>query len=213
MKKISILLLLVTLLVSCASMKTPVTHTKRNISTEQNVLENKRKIIYNAYINLSIKEFDSAAVRIENIIKSKKGFIIESSLNETKCRVPENLLIETLDELETLGKVRYKNIEGKDVSESYYDAQTRLENAEAAKAKYLKLLDKAVSVQDILAIEKEIERLNEKIELLKSKIENINYLSTYSTIRIQYRQKEKLGILGYVGAGLYHSVKWLFVRN
>ena len=74
-------------------------------------------------------------------------------------------------------------------------------------------MEEAENVEAALKVEKELERLNEKIDLLKGKINRIDHLSEYSTISINYEQHKKPGILGYIGLGLYKGVKWLFVRN
>jgi hypothetical protein len=62
-------------------------------------------------------------------------------------------------------------------------------------------------------VEKELERLNETIELLKGEMNRINHLTAYSTISVYLKEKKKPGIIGYVGVGIYQAVKWLFVRN
>ena len=46
------------------------------------------------------------------------------------------------------------------------DLEIRLENAEKARNRYLELLDKAETVGEVLSVEKELERLNEKIDLI-----------------------------------------------
>lgn len=35
----------------------------------------------------------------------------------------------------------------------------------------------------------------------------------YSTITVSLSERKKPGILGYIGIGVYHAIKWLFVRN
>ena len=106
-----------------------------------------------------------------------------------------------------------KNIVGQDVTEEYTDYKIRLENAEKARKRYLELLAKAEDVEATLKVEKELERLNETIDLLKGKMKRINHLSEYSTITVNLKEKKKPGLLGYIGIAIYHSVKWLFVRN
>jgi hypothetical protein len=77
----------------------------------------------------------------------------------------------------------------------------------------LELLAKAENVEAALKVEKELERLNSTIDLLKGKMNRINHLAEFSTITINLKEKKKPGIIGYVGIGIYRSVKWLFVRN
>jgi len=118
-----------------------------------------------------------------------------------------------VNDISNLGKVTFKNIHGADVTESYLDNKLRLENAEKSRNRYLELLNKAVSVQEILLVERELERLNVTIERLKGQMNRIDHLDEFSTITINLRVKKKPGVLGYVFVGAYEAVKWLFVRN
>ena len=65
----------------------------------------------------------------------------------------------------------------------------------------------------MLRLELTLRRLNEKIDLLKGKIDKTDHLVKYSTIVINLKEKKKPGVLGYLGIGIYHAIKWLFVRN
>lgn len=77
----------------------------------------------------------------------------------------------------------------------------------------MELLEKAQTVEEILKVEKELERLNGEIDQLKGKIKRYDHLTQLATITIHLEEKKKLGILGYISVGLYKAVKWLFVRN
>ena len=88
----------------------------------------------------------------------------------------------------------------------------RLDNATKARETYLALLKKAENVESALKVEKELERLNGEIDILEGKMQKLSHLSQYSTITINIKSKPKPGILGYIGIGIYKSVRWLFVR-
>ncbi|MBK6622314.1 MAG: DUF4349 domain-containing protein [Saprospirales bacterium] len=102
---------------------------------------------------------------------------------------------------------------GQDVTDEYTDYQIRLDNARKARERYLELLAKAENVEAALKVEKELERLNETIDLLEGKMTRIDHLSEFSTITIALKERKNPGLIGYIGIGLYYSVKWLFVRN
>lgn len=172
-----------------------------------------RKIIYSAYLSLTVKNPDSVNKDIERIAKKYNGYANEIGTYQTIIRVKSDKLDDAIAEISLLGKLQSKTLSGQDVTEEYYDNKIRLENAEKARERYLELLKKAENVSSTLKVEKELERLNETIDLLKGKMNRINHLTEFSTITIKLTEKKKLGLLGYVGVGLYHSVKWLFVRN
>lgn len=181
---------------------------------ERKQVENsERKMIYDARISLILKNLDSINNQIEVVAKKYKGYISNNSSASAKIRVKSENLKEALEDLSMLGKVEYQSISGDDVTEQYFDFKIRLENAESARLRYLELLKKAEDVKAALLVEKELERLNGTIDMLKGKLSRMDHLEDYSTINIYWKEKKKPGVLGYIGLGVYHSVKWLFVRN
>lgn len=185
---------------------------KENSVTASGV-ELERKILFSAYFSLIVNNTDTANARILKIADKYNGYANEIGTYRTVIRVRSNRLNEAVREISRLGKVKNKNITGQDVTEEFRDYQIRLENVKKARSRYLELLAKAENVEAALKVERELERLNETIDLLKGKINRLNHLEEFSTIHINLQEKKKPGILGYIGLGLYHSVKWLFVRN
>jgi len=173
----------------------------------------KRKILYFANLTISAKQPDSALAAIDKIAAQYGGYVSSSSTNRVEIRVKSELLKVAVLQIEALGNVTYKRFEGQDITESFFDAEIRLANAEKARKRYLELLNKAEDVKAAVLVEKELERLNGTIDLLKGKLNKMNHLSEFSTITVNVNERKKPGILGYIGLGLYHSVKWLFVRN
>ena len=172
-----------------------------------------RKVIYTAFMTLSVNHPDSTNKLIKEIANKYGGYVNEVGTYRTVIRVKASKLNEAVNDISELGKVQEKSLSGQDVTEEFLDYQIRLENAQKARDRYLELLAKAENVEAALKVEKELERLNETIDLLKGRMNRIDHLSDYSTITVNLREKKKPGLLGYLGLGLYHSVKWLFVRN
>lgn len=214
--RLSLLLLLLTgFFISCASSRPSTVQDYESAALSKAPQEGQveRKIIYSANLTLSVDNPNSTNSTLKQIANKYEGYFNEIGTYRTVIRVKSDYLNEATDEIATLGKVESKSLSGRDVTEEFMDYQIRLENAQKARDRYLELLAQAENVEATLKVEKELERLNEKIELLKGRIKRINHLSDYSTISIQLKKKKKPGILGYVSLGIYHSVKWLFVRN
>lgn len=176
-------------------------------------MKTERKVLFSAYLSLTVSQPDTANVYIQKITQKYDGYVSQIGTERTIVRVKSMFLDSAIANISALGRVEYKNITGEDVTEDYLDFKIRLENAEKARKRYLELLEKAENVEAALKVEKELERLNGSIDLLKGKMNRINHLSEFSTITIQLKEKKKPGIVGYVGIGIYRSVKWLFVRN
>lgn len=92
-------------------------------------------------------------------------------------------------ELEELGDVNYRNVVGTDVTEQFYDTQIRLKNAEVLRDRYIELLRQAKTVEDSLAIERELARVTQDIELLKGKLRFLQNQIAFSTINLSLERK------------------------
>ncbi len=172
-----------------------------------------KKIIKTASLTLITRTPDSTTAQLTTLVEKYNGYIKENSTYYSSIRVEAKFLDSALLDLESFGRIENKRTSGSDVSANYYDTKIRLENAERARERYLQLLDKAENVEAALLVEKELERLNETIDRLKGQLNSTDHLVAYSTINISIRERKKPGLIGYVGIGLYKSVKWLFVRN
>jgi hypothetical protein len=169
-------------------------------------------IIYDATLHLQMKRTDSAQAKITTIAKKYGGYLLNSSPSTVTIRVLSAQLHTACDEIALLGKTE-QTFNGRDVSEEYLDLSIRLENADKTRKRYLELLDKAHNVDDALKIERELERLNNTIDQLKGRLQQIDHLVAYSTVTVRVSEKKILGPLSYVGIGVYKVVKFLFVWN
>lgn len=172
-----------------------------------------KKVIFNGSMTLSVKNIDSTSNQLEAIAKKYEGYASEIGTYRTTIRVKSAMVKEAMKDIGELGYVQNKRLSGNDVTNEYLDFQIRLDNAVKARERYLQLLEKAENVEAALLVEKELERLNGTIDIIKGNMNRINHLSEFSTITVNINEKKKPGILGYIGIGIYRSVKWLFVRN
>lgn len=172
-----------------------------------------KKIIYNANLRMSVKRPDTTNKDLVKIAERYEGYAQSVATDYTVIRVKADKLDMALKDIEELGKIDYRNVKADDVTDQYYDYKIRLDNAEKARQRYLDLLAKAANVDETLKVEKELERLNGEIDLLKGRLTRLDHLNAYATISIRLQEKVKPGILGYVFIGAYEGIKWLFVRN
>ncbi len=212
MKSIYLFLIAAITLVSCTTTE-PRRKFKSNGSRDDFGHEETRKVIYDASIHMDVKNIDSAIADAREIAKKHEGYTQSIETGSTTLRIKQSRLNEALSELSKLGKITWKNIKADDVTDTYTDFQIRLDNAEKTRKRYLELLNKATTVDEILKIEKELERLNESIDLIKGKMNRIDHLSNFSTITVSFQEETKPGVLSYPLIGIYKGVKWLFVRN
>lgn len=175
--------------------------------------QEERIVLYNAFVDLKVEEEKIVQDQVTTLAKKYEGYILYSNNSEVRIRVLSDKLNIALEEIGNFGKVVRQEINGEDVTEEYTDMTIRLENAERTRQRYLALLDQAVNVSEVLMVERELERLNRELELLKGRLQRLDELHTFSTITVYYQKKVKPGVLGYVFVGLWKGIKFLFVRS
>jgi PBP1b-binding outer membrane lipoprotein LpoB len=212
--------MIVLILTSCSSSQKSYVAYESNPSetyTKQKAQSDKpendsRMMIYNASMTIESDHPDTVSAQVSGLVKKYGGYILNSGNNYITLRIESSNLYKVMDEIAQLGKLKDKNIQGIDVTDEFKDNKIRLDNAIKTRNRYLEMLQKASTIDEVLKVEKELERLNREIDLLEGKMNKIEHLVAYSTIHVKYEQKVKPGIIGYIGIGLYKGIKWLFVR-
>jgi hypothetical protein len=132
---------------------------------------------------------EDTLTKAEAIGEKYKGWVQQSTSTSLTLRVPAEQFEATMADLEALGDVNFRNVVGTDVTEQFYDTQIRLKNAEVLRDRYIELLRQARTVEDSLAIERELARVTQDIELLKGKLRFLGNQIAFSTINLSLQRK------------------------
>ena len=205
-------LMLPLLLFSCKTQGDFMSYSDEGTPT-RNAIASERKVISNVFLELSVDQPAEVMDKTIELLEQQEGYVVRTEEDLVVMRIAAEKQDAFVETLEGFGRVKDKNITGRDVTSEYYDQKIRLENALATRDRFLALLDKANDVSAMVEIERELERLNETIELLKGGQQKLDHLSSYATVSLRVSERKKPGLLGYVGVGIYSAVKWLFVRN
>lgn len=172
-----------------------------------------RLIVYNGYLEVVAENVEQKIALLTDLLENLDGYIQSTNNDALTIRINQIQFDTLIVRVTDLGEVRSKNIYTDDVTDQYRDLEIRLETLEKTRIRYLELLNKAEKVIEILEIEKELERINTQIESFKGQLQRLDSQVNYSTLTVQFVEKTKPGVIGYIGIGLYNAVKWLFVRN
>jgi hypothetical protein len=175
------------------------------------VMDAERKVIVDIFLSLESDQPDSVLSAVQSLTKGCQGYIVNSQKNSLKIRIPVLISSDIVRKIEDLGDVKDKFISGQDVTEEYIDLAIRIDNIEKARQRYLELLARAEDVSAALKVEKELERLQREVDLLKGREQKLSHLTEYVTIDVKVNPAVRPGPLGYVFVGIYKVVKWLFI--
>jgi hypothetical protein len=177
------------------------------------VREQARVIIYNARFVIESDDLEKTSKEVSAIPSVYGGYIVSSGTYRVEFRVPSDKFESAVKDLEKFKGITSKNIYSEDVTDSYRDTELRLDSKIKARDRYLDLLKKAENVTAAISVEKELERLNGEIEVMKGKLKRLSHLARYSTITVSLDEETKPGPIGYILMYTWKGVKWLFVRN
>ena len=165
-----------------------------------------RMIIRTGTIEMTVADMEQAKTTIEGMIAEMAGqgaFIISSNEQNNisgdrgiarinmSIRVPAERFDDTMDRLAELAvRVTGRNESGEDVTEEFFDLETRLESLEAARDRLLEIMVEANTTEDLLRAEEQLTRRETEIESIKGRLQFLSQSVALSSIHITLRPNQ-----------------------
>ncbi len=165
------------------------------------------KIIYKAEISLQTKDFDETTQSIENKVNEVGGYIESSSIEGRGIqekdpryayyvlRIPKEKFEYIKKTAENWGNISSIHTNSEDVTEAYYDIEAKLETKYIQEERLLELLKKADKLEDIIALERELQEVRYQIENNTVTLKKMDSLIDYSTITVNVYEVEEVTIV------------------
>ena len=139
--------------------------------------------------------------RIEAIVTRHQGYIGVRSVTapdgaartlEATLRVPADQLAPASTELKTLGPSNRIRKVGEEVTQQYLDLDARLTNAKVTEHRLTDLLRRRTGkLAYVLAVEKEIDEVREKIERMEAEKKNLGNRVDFGTLTVRVSEQYK----------------------
>lgn len=153
------------------------------------------KTIKTGVLTLEIKKgtFNQEYSRVVLIAESSGGYVSDSRSNSDgssitggtmTIRVPNESYSRVLEDLKKLGKVTAINEESQDVTEEYVDMESRINNLRAQEAVYLRLMAKAQTIDESIAVQRELSVIQEQIEQLTGRRNYLDNHVQFSSVQV-----------------------------
>ena len=145
-------------------------------------------------------EVDDVGVAIDDIGEMAKrmgGWIVSSNrplmhTGSVSVRVPADMLDQAVLEIRALSlRVQYESSDSRDVTDEYVDLSSRLKNTMATEEALLKLLERAEKVDDALAVQSNLSRVQEEEERLQGRIKYLEQTSAYSLLNVSLSEEPR----------------------
>lgn len=199
------------------SLASPVMQSKaKHTEIVDSGAEQERKLIKRSWLTLGVTELARVEEQAKSIVEQQQGYIENTREQQGKSfnlsiRVPEENYQASLQRLRTLGEVLTENENVQDVTTEFIDNQARLENLYKLRNRIRLLLDRAERIEDILRIERELNRTQSEIDRLEGRMKYLKGQVDYASIELSAEKQKTYGPLGYFFMGIWWGIEKLFV--
>lgn len=166
----------------------------------QSQVPQQRLIIRNADMTIVATDTEAALTQIAQMADNGGGWVVSSNVYQStetsktgyiQIRIPSEGFQSVLDAIAGLAvRVESLSTSGQDVTEEYVDLSSQLVNLEATAARVRGFLDDAVRVEDALAVNAELSRLEGEIAVIKGRMQYLEQSSAFSSINVNVTPDE-----------------------
>lgn len=159
----------------------------------------KPMVIRNKDLSLEVVDVNKAYGEIDKLVSRSDGYVESTNFSRDsngaayygyiKVKIPNDVFEKTLAEIRKTGLVKSMNENSQDVTLEYVDNKARLRNLRLQEKRYLALLDRANSIDEILAVEGQVSSVREQIEQLTGRINYLKNAASYVTLSITLNKK------------------------
>jgi hypothetical protein len=158
-----------------------------------------RLIIQSGRLEIIVEDTEETMRAINRLAAARGGWMLSSNVFESggaksgdiSIRIPADKFAETLSDIKELAlEVPSEFTETQDVTEEYVDLDARLTNLEATADRVRSFLDESRNVEEALAVNRELSRLEGEIEVIKGRMQYLSQSAAFSTLQIHVTPDE-----------------------
>lgn len=169
-----------------------------------NAILSERKVIRSANVTVEVEDFDEAYGKLNTMILGI-GFVQSTNINSEKyyvddkqkllrrgtitIRVDRDKFDQVLNNIKGIGEVLSWNINGEDVTDKYFDTESRLRLLRIEEGKLEEYLKKLNDLDQIFKTESRLTEIRYQIESLTGNLKKMSDLVELSTIAITMNEK------------------------
>jgi Domain of unknown function (DUF4349) len=210
------LLALVLLLAStgaCASASRPASASAS--SPAQGGAQMDRLITQRAGLRLVTDSIQRVRRSADSLAIAWGGYVGDAEVREKSLwmslRIPADSLNRGLDQLSTLGRATRRTVRRTDVTEQVVDMEARLATLRTVRDRLRNYLQSAAAVGDLVALERELGRVQGEIDLLEARHRSLSNQIELAEIELNAQRPRVLGPLGWIVVGIGTLIEKLFV--
>lgn len=158
------------------------------------------KIIYNAHLEVIVKDLSAASKELKNAIAKSQGFIASDDLREQsgetrtghwRIRVPTENFESLRESILSIGEPVKNKADSEDVTDQYFDLEGRIKNKKTeqeAIRRYLEDKKITAKLEEIVSVERELSRISGELEQLEGVMRRLQDRTALATIEVDFRE-------------------------
>lgn len=172
-------------------------------------------LVRRAALGVDVDDIAVSTSRAHGVAIGSGGYVEREERAERSAsvtiRVPEPRLDAALDTLGRLGKITNRTVSAQDVTEEAIDVEARIRSLTASRDRLRELLGRASAVGDIVAVEKELARVQGELDSLQGRLQHLRSTAALAELHVSFHQKVVLGPLGRFFNAIGRGLGKLFV--
>ena len=175
-----------------------------------------RKIIKRANLSMETTSFEVSVQTILNKATLLGGYVESSSISgsgvnptsgnqrsaQISIRIPQDKFDQFLSATDAIGNITTRQVSGEDVTEYYFDTESRLKALRIQEERMLALLEKADSLTDIIELEKALTEVRVQIESLTTTLNHYDSLISFNQVYINVLEVYQITVVNPMPATL-----------
>lgn len=159
-----------------------------NMNLEESGEGQERKIIKTGSLSFEVKNLSETEELISAWIEDFGGYVSNTWTNRNNMnitvKVPSTKFEEAMSSTGNFGELISRSISTEDVSENYYDLETRLETRRVLQEKLENYLANAKNISELLEIERQLNDVTSELESMEKQFRRLSNQIDFSTISI-----------------------------
>lgn len=156
-----------------------------------------RRIIRTADLTVEVKDHQAFYASLRQKVRDLGGYIASEDQAQDDYKIQNSLVIKVPvaqfdDALSGLNNgiitITQKKVSSQDVTAEMVDTRSRLESKKKVHKRYTELLSSAKNMEEMFAIEREVNQIQENIEAADGRLNYLGHAAAYSTINLTYFQ-------------------------
>lgn len=187
--------------------------------------QSQRKIIKNKELSIETLEYDTFTSELQRKVNEFGGYIENSTQNGNRyyhnglrssnytIRIPAERFDEFTSIIGDMATITYTYEYIDDITTKYVDTEARLAALKAERDSFIKLMDKAETIEDILKIQEYLTDVNYQIESYTAQLNTYKSLVSYSTLRLDVSEVERITPQVTARPGVFERIKTNLSEN